>query len=106
MIISELTYKEYLSIMNSPMANVTEQAIPVVDIWPYVSCLVDLKLVPEIVLDNCLVEAVYRDQTESYDHILLPTGNKNVVVCLIVDIRSNDIKGYYILDLAKEYGLD
>lgn len=69
MMTSELTLKEYLSTMNSPMANVTEQAIPVVDIWPYVSRLVDLKLVPEIVLNNCLVEAVYRDQTGSYDHI-------------------------------------
>jgi len=92
--------------MNPPMVNVTEQAIPVIDIWPYVSLLVDLKLVPEIVLDNCLVEAVYRDRTSSYDHVLLPTSHKNMVVILIIDIRNKCVKGYYILDLVKEYGLD
>lgn len=42
MTILELTYKEYLDTMKSPMANVTEHAIPVVDIWPYISLLVDL----------------------------------------------------------------
>lgn len=64
------------------------------------------KLVPEIVLDNCLIEAVYRDGTDSYDLVILPTSHKNVVVSLIIEIRNKCIKGYYILDLVKEYGLD
>ena len=101
-----LTHKEYLATMNSPMTNVTDNANPTVDIWPHVRHLVDLKLVPERVLENYLVEAVYRDPTNSFDHVLLPTGSKTVMACLIVDIRNRNVVGYHMLDLAKEYGLD
>lgn len=105
MTIPELNYSQYLSTMISPMANVTETASPIIDIWPLVQILVDLKLVPKIVLEKNLVEAVYQDKAQYYDHILLPTAKSNKFVCLIVDRHERKAKGYYLLDLAGEYGL-
>ena len=105
MTIPELNYSQYLSTMISPMVNVTETASPIIDIWPIVQILVDLKLVPKIVLERNLVEAVYRDKSQYYDHILLPTNQSNKFICLIVERHARKAKGYYLLDLAGEYGL-
>jgi hypothetical protein len=105
MTILKLNYSQYLATMTSPMVNVTETASPAIDIWPLVQNLVELQLVPKIVIENNLVEAVYRDKTESYDHILLPTNQSNKFICLIVNIHERKAKGYYLLDLAGEYGL-
>jgi len=85
--------------------NVTETGFPAVDIWPYVEVLVTEKVVLPYVLENNVVEVVYRDERNRYDHVLLPTDNKNKFVCVIVDLELKKIRGHYRLDLEKEYGL-
>lgn len=101
----ELTQAQYLGTFHAPMANVTETAEPLIDIWPYASLLVEKKVLPAVVVERCLVEAVYRDQTDTYDHVLLPSHNANTVISLIVDRPNKKMVGYYVLDLRKQYGL-
>ena len=103
--LSELSKEEYLATMSGRMIDVTCSADPVIDIWPIVQDLVDMKLVPELVVQENLVEVVYRDQSGSYEHVLLPSDTKDRFVCLILDIQAQIAKGYYILDLRKEYGM-
>jgi hypothetical protein len=104
-ILTKLTHEQYLSTFTPAMANVTETAEPVIDIWPSVNQLVKKKILPAVVVERYLVEAVYRDLTGTYDHIILPTGQAERVISLIVDIPKKRIFGYYVLDLAKQYGL-
>ena len=41
----------------------------------------------------------------SVDHVLLPTGDKNVFIVIVVDIIQKSITGYFRLNLNKEYGI-
>lgn len=100
-----ITKEQYLATMSEPMKDVTETAAPVVDIWPFVSILVDASIVHKQVLKEYLVEAVYRSGNAKYDHVLLPTPAQNSFIAIIVDIEEKHIIGYYPLDLNKEYGL-
>jgi hypothetical protein len=105
MTLPELPYTDYLATMHSPMVNVTKTATPVIDIWPFVHELVRLAVVPARVLEDKLIEAVYRDHWSSYEHILLPTDQTSQVVSLVVEIHSQVAKGYYTLALPAVYGL-
>ena len=87
------------------MTDVTQTAEPVVDIWNYVEELVKQKLVDNYVYENNLVETVYRNDTSTFDHILLPTGNPNIFVTLVVDLTNQNIFGHIELDLNQKYGL-
>lgn len=100
-----LSEKEYIETMGSKMIDVTETAEPVVDIWAYVKDLVYENIVSDYVFKNNLVEKVYRNDTATFDHILLPTNNENVFIVLVVKLGNATIIGYYRLDLTKEYSL-
>lgn len=100
-----LTEIEFKSTFTSKMLDVTQTAEPVVNIWPYVQQLTADKIVDQYIFDNGLVEKVYRNQTNTFDQVLLPTPDQNIFVVIVVDIVNNIIKGHYQLDLNKEYGL-
>ena len=98
-----LSEDEYKSTMTTKMVDVTETAEPTVDIWEYVDTLVREYVVDRYVYYNKLVEKVYRNQTNTFDHVLLPTPKDNYFVLLIVDLVAEKIKGHYLLDLTAEY---
>lgn len=87
------------------MIDVTETAEPVVDIWAYVKDLVYENVVNDYVFKNNLVEKVYRNDTSTFDHILLPASDENVFIVLVVKLNNATIIGHYRLDLTKEYSL-
>jgi len=98
--LSEIEYKQTLG---SKMIDVTDTAEPTVDIWIYVKNLVYENIVSDYVLKNNLVEKVYRNEASSFDHILLPTSDDKVFTVIIVRLDNATIRGYYLLDLRKEY---
>ena len=87
------------------MTDVTETAEPVVDIWDYVEELVKENVVDNYVYQDNLVETVYRNDTSTFDHILLPTDDPNVFITLVVDLINEAILGHIKLDLNQKYGL-
>lgn len=101
-----LTEKEYSSTFGDKMVDVTTTAEPVVDIWLYVKKLVIEEVVDQVVYDNEFVEVVYRSSDNTFDHVLLPTSNKNIFTVIIIDILNKLIKGHYLLDLNEKYGLN
>ena len=101
----ELNKQEYLSTMGDKMFNVTETAQPIIDIWSFANHLVYEKIINEYVYENQLVENVYRNNTNTFDHILIPTEKPEFFTVIIVDLTKAEIKGYYKLDLKEEYGL-
>ena len=101
----QLSETEFKSTM-SGMTNVTDSGDATVDIWEYVDQLVKLGVVPKVVYDDTLVEYVYRNDTKTFDHVLLPVGTPNVFVVVIVDLVNKCAYGHYPIDLNKEYGLE
>ena len=101
----QLSEIEFKNTFGSKMTDVTKTAEPVVDIWDYVEKLVNQNIVDEHVLENNLVDKVYRNDTSTFDQVLLPTDNKNAFIILVVDIVNETLFGHFKLDLNKEYGL-
>lgn len=101
----QLTEIEFKATFTDKMIDVTETAEPVVDIWPYVEQLTADKVVNKYTFDNTLVEKVYRNQTNTFDQVLLPTPDKNIFIIILVDLVNKKIKGHYRFDLNAEYGL-
>lgn len=101
----QLTKDEYLGTMGTKMVDVTDTAEPAVDIWPYIQQLTKDKLVLEYFYENNLVEKVYKNDTGTFDHVLIPTDNQNIFVVIVVDLPQAKIKGHYKLDLEEEYGI-
>jgi hypothetical protein len=96
-----LTEEEYLATMSDEMVDATESAEAAVDVWPYVQVLVAEGVVQEDVYEEKLVEIVYRDEEEYYDHVLLPTEDENIFIAIVVDLEEAEIYGHYILNLKE-----
>jgi hypothetical protein len=98
----ELTKQEFLNTTNGGMLDVTGKGEPVIDIWGYVLILLKEEIVTDHVFDNNLVEKVYRNASNTYEHMLLPTADKAVFNTIVVDIAGEFVYGHYQLNLNKE----
>ncbi len=88
------------------MKNVTDNAEVIADIRGYAKILLERKLISEYGYNNHLIEAVYINDDNTYQHILLFTDKKNCYVVIIVDVRHRMILGHYLLDLNREYDIN
>ena len=104
--IRELNKEQYLHTMGDRMVNVTDNAEVIADICGYAECLLGNGLISEYGFNNGLIEAVYMNDDNTYQHILLFTEKKNCYAVIIVDVIHRDIFGHYILDLNEEYDID
>jgi hypothetical protein len=102
---TELNQGHYLQTMTSGMVDVSDIAKADTDIWAYVAVLVKDKIILPYVLKKQLVEKVYRSKDEKYDHVVLPTDDKNHFVVLIVDRVAKNIQGHFLLDLEQPSAL-
>ena len=101
----ELTEEEFRSTFGNAMLDITEKIDSTVDIWEYVGELYVSEVVSEYVVAYELVEKVYRNDSFTFDHVLLPTENQNVFLVIIVDLLKENVFGHFWLDMEKEYGL-
>lgn len=100
--LNELSPDVFISTMSADMEDVTETAVPVVDITPYAQELIAAGLVlPETIAEE-LIEIIYRNEACTYDHILLPTEEDDVFIAIVVDLISESIVGHYRMDLGEE----
>jgi hypothetical protein len=100
-----LTKDQYAATFSPKMTDVTNTEFTSINIWPYVEELMNDKAVDELTFNEQLVEQVYRNEAATYDHVLLPTKNKNAFVIIIVDLVNNVVSGHYNLNLNEEYGI-
>lgn len=105
-LIKQLSREEYLATMSGKMHNVTETAEPLVNIWSFVKRLPKSVPLSEYGVQKGLIEAVYENEQNTYQHILLFGEKKNSYVVLIIDVEERSILGYYPLDIDKEYRTD
>lgn len=101
----ELSKEKYHATMTTTMEDVTDKVKNMFNIWPFVSELKRVKILPNKINENQLVHKVYRDSNNEYEHILLTTEEENNFLVIVVDKTKNKAKGYFKLDLDTEYGL-
>lgn len=99
----ELTAQEFKDTMTTPMVDVTATAEPAVDIWEYAEQLADQRVIDKYVVDQGLVEFVYRNTENTFDHVLLPTDDSNAYIVLVVDLINPWVIGHHRLDLNALY---
>jgi hypothetical protein len=104
-VIKELTTDQFKSTFSKQMFDVTQTVEPEIDIWQYVGQLTRDNIVLQYVLEKQLVETVYRNFTNTFEHILLPTDNEFFFIVIVVDLKTKQIMGHIKLDLQQEYGL-
>lgn len=96
-----LSMQEFQACFAGPMRDITSEANPVVDIWPYCDA-VDLDEANIPLLND--VHYVYRDANNRFDHVAIGTGRFNTLLVVVVDLRSKSIFGHHVLDLNQWYG--
>ena len=96
-----LNDEEYISTQTSKFKNVTESA------ENFNSQEFDLYISNNLVDDLGImhIDLIYETDDEKYRHVIFNTEIKNVHYVAIIDLKSKIIKGHYILDLNKEYGI-
>ncbi|QDA59261.1 hypothetical protein [Hymenobacter jejuensis] len=104
MIARLLSDDEFQQTFCDPMQNVTESADPQLDIWPYVDAITPNDLNGHII-ENGIVELVYRSGDQRFDHVLIPAKKPNVFLVIVVDLSCNLVHGHLILDLRESYGI-
>jgi hypothetical protein len=100
-----LSDEAFAAAFAAPMRNVTQDTTAVIDMWPYVAAVNSADLAGHEIHDQ-LVEYVYRDAKDRYDHVLVMTKTKNVYLAVVVDLIANRVHGHYLLNLNEKYGLD
>jgi hypothetical protein len=100
----ELSPEEFIGTMSAEMEDVTETADPVVDISPYVEALIAAGLILPNTLEEELIEIIYRNEEQTYDHVLLPTDHEEIFIAIVIDLDGEQILGHYRMDLNDEPG--
>ena len=94
-----LTLEEYRSTITPKMFEVKDTSALTVDIWPYVQELVNAKILSLEVLEDELIDGIYRNSENTFEHVQLPMEDPNVFTFIIIDIKLAMIKGHFCLDL-------
>jgi len=100
----KLTEGEYKSKFSEPMKRLGQDEEPLFDFWPY------FDFIPKEDYEgfDCSegsVSYVWRDSTDSFDHVLINSDDKNVFMVLILDLKKKVFVGHRLLNLNKEYGI-
>jgi len=97
-----LSAEEFEGCFAAPMQNVTADADPSVDIWPYVDGL-DLDGLGLPGIND--VHYVYRDALNRFDQVLIGTGRYNTLLAVVVDRKQRSVAGHHLLDLNDKFGV-
>ena len=104
--VKELSRKEFELTFSERMNDITNKSEAIIDIWEYVKLLDQSKYsIDNSVINKKTVEKAYRNSIKTFDHILIPTSQKNMFLIIIVSIKNKNIFGHYLLDLNKEYSI-
>jgi hypothetical protein len=77
--IKELMEKEFKSTFSEEMNDVATIADKEMDIWEYIGLLEKSKYyLNDYILENGMVEKIYRNSLNTYEQILIPTAKKNI----------------------------
>jgi hypothetical protein len=98
----KLSLDKFDSTRSAKMIELADSEKNMFNIWPFVNELKGFKIVSKKINENELIYKVYRDTTETFEHILLATEKENEFIVIIVNLTTKKVKGYFPLDLNKK----
>ena len=100
----QLSEAEYLQTFGTPMRKLEPGAEPPFDFWPYFEAIPKADFCDRNCEDG-VVDTVYRDPSDRYEHVLVNSEDRNVFMVLVLDRQEGTVHGHRLLDLNKLYGL-
>jgi hypothetical protein len=104
----ELTRNEFLATMPGPVRSMgIDEPSPIPGISIKECVLEALPIMgSKASLDTGEIHHVYLTEDGEFAHVLVNFGEENVFLVVILDRSAREIRGYYRLNLRKEYGLE
>lgn len=99
-----LSEPEFRATFAQPMRRVDLKAGPPFPFWGYFDAI----RVDDFEGHDCSAGSVayaWNDSTDSFQHVLIDTEEKNVFMVIVLDLRNASVVGHRLLDLNHEYGL-
>lgn len=94
-----LSKDAFSATMQGNTTNITKDYVAPAVLWTYVSELAEQNIVKhEIVLEKN-IQVVYRNEDNSFHHIMLPLPNPDKFVVVILNTSSQIIEGHFILSV-------
>lgn len=85
------------------MTDVSGTTAPATDIWPYVEELAVQGYIPAAAAETKRLSFIFRDECNTYDHILIPTTSDDIFLVIVVHLATKSIKGHFEWDLANHF---
>jgi hypothetical protein len=102
--VRQLNHAEYKSTFREPMRRLEpEDVSEPVAIGDYVAECLQVHQLPAT-FENMDIEHFYLSGDPAFAHIVLSFGERDKRLIIIVNQQAHQIHGYFLLDLAAEYG--
>ena len=99
-----LSSAEFRATFIAPMQDVTATAVTPELVAGYLSSIPGGDLEPHW-LASQRPELIYRTAGGAFEHLLFPTQTKNVYLVVVFAHEQQSVRGHFLLDLNREYGL-
>jgi hypothetical protein len=105
MAIRELSKQDFLATFCGPMHRLgADESYRPVPLGDYVSACIQALSLPTTLAD-IEIHDVYLSGDKRHTHVLFFFGERNRCLVVVASHEPDSIKGHYLLDLDKEYGL-
>ncbi len=99
----KLTQEKYNATIIGKMVEVEDPEKSMFNIWPFVNELKRAQILPKKFNESLLINKIYRDSNNDFEHILLNTEKENHYVVIVANLTKNKIIGYLLVDSLKKY---
>lgn len=99
----KLTQEKYNATIIGKMVEVEDSEKSMFNIWPFVNKLKRAQILPKKFNESLLINKIYRDSNNDFEHILLNTEKENHYVVIVANLTKKKIIGYLLVDSLIKY---
>ena len=101
---TDKTEEEFKATMVQPMRRLEPTGVPALNLGPYVDAI-PVQDFQGHDFSSRFVPHVYATPDGHFEHVLISASVPNVFLVVVVDTRSEQVRGHHLLDLKAAYGL-
>lgn len=101
---NRLSEAEFLATMAELMKRMPSTAQPPLVFWDYFDAIPTEDFEGHDCSEGSL-DNVWQDPSESFQHVLVNSKDKNVFMVIVLDVANSRVLGHRLLNLNREYGL-
>ena len=97
--------EDWNQFFHAPMCRLLQEEEPPFDFWNYVETI-PTKDFQGYDCSEGKIEYVYRDNSGRFEHVLINSTRRDVVMVIVLDRFAGSVAGHKLLDLPRRYGTD